>query len=401
MSKINKNINLPIKIARISTISFYVETQLKQQILDMKRAGFEVTIISSKGKSLSKFLKENNINYININISRKISIITDIASLYKLYKAFKIHSFDIVHSTTPKAGLLVSIAGFLAHIPIRLHTFTGQVWMNSRGIKKIILKLADKVTIKLNTSCYADGLSQVFYLKDEGVINSNKEIKVFGDGSLSGVDLRRFNSKIWAPRKQELLKKYNINNSNLKIIFVGRVTFDKGIMDLIQAFTILLGRFRKYDLILLGPIENESNLISEKILNQIKTSKNIHHFDYSDTPEIFYTMGDLFCLPSHREGFGTSVIEAASMGLATVGTNVIGLVDSILNNRTGILVPVRDSISLANALEEMLEDEGKRKTMSTFAFKRAQENYDSNIVNKYVVDEYFRLVDNTFQIIKE
>ena len=401
MSKINKKINLPIKIARISTISFYVETQLKQQILDMKRAGFEVTIISSKGKSLSKFLKENNINYININISRKISIITDIASLYKLYKAFKIHSFDIVHSTTPKAGLLVSIAGFLAHIPIRLHTFTGQVWMNSRGIKKIILKLADKVTIKLNTSCYADGLSQVFYLKDEGVISSNKEIKVFGDGSLSGVDLRRFNSKIWAPRKQELLKKYNINNSNLKIIFVGRVTFDKGIMDLIQAFTILLGRFRKYDLILLGPIENESNLISEKILNQIKTSKNIHHFDYSDTPEIFYTMGDLFCLPSHREGFGTSVIEAASMGLATVGTNIIGLVDSILNNRTGILVPVRDSISLANALEEMLEDEGKRKTMSTFAFKRAQENYDSNIVNKYVVDEYFRLVDNTFQIIKE
>lgn len=393
MQRFIKNNNSSIKVARISSISFFLETQLKQQLIDIKNSGYEVTIISSKGDGLSYF-EENNIEYINIEIERNISIFKDLMSLIKLYRVFRNNSFDILHSTTPKAGLLVSIAGFLAASPIRLHTFTGQVWKNSKGLKRTILKLADKIIVKLNTHCYADGFSQVYFLKEQGVISSVDSIKVFGEGSLSGVNLKRFDISIWGPKKKELLKKYGIDNSNLKIIFVGRITFDKGIVDLIKSFSLLIKRSRNYDLILLGPIENQSNLISQDILDKIKNSKNIYHYDYSSSPETFYTMGDIFCLPSHREGFGTTVIEAAAMGLATVGTNIYGLNESIIHNKTGILVPPRDSLALANAIEEMLEDKNKRKFMSKLAFERVQDSYDSELVSKFIMDEYTRLVDN-------
>lgn len=399
MANLLKDTNIPIKIARISTIAFFVETQLKKQILDIKSAGYDITIICSKGTSLEIFLIENQINYICINIARNISIISDLISLIKLYKVFRIHSFDIVHSTTPKAGLLVTIAGLLANTPIRLHTFTGQVWMNLKGFKKYILKFSDRIVIKFNTQCYADGLSQVRFLLEEGLIQSENQIKVFGEGSIAGVDLSRFDLKYWSLKKKELLKQNGLDNRK-KIIFIGRITFDKGIVDLIEAFLLLMKRSRNYNLILIGPIENDLNLISEDILKEIKSSKDIFHFDYSPSPEIFYTMGDIFCLPSHREGFGTTVIEAASMGLATVGTKINGLVDSILENKSGILVPVKDSFALANAIEEILEDDIKRKIMSNYALKRAKTLYDSNIVNKYVVDEYFLLADNTFKFIK-
>ena len=399
MVNLLKEKNIPIKIARISTIPFFVETQLKEQIFDIKNAGYDVTIICSKADKFEKHLIENNISYINIDIARNISLISDLISLIKLYKAFRAHSFDIVHSTTPKAGLLVSIAGFLANTPIRLHTFTGQVWINLKGMKKIILKLADKIIIALNTQCYADGFSQVSFLKKEGVINLENKIKVFGEGSLSGVNFSRFDLKFWKPKKNKLLQQYGLDNSSKKIIFIGRITYDKGIIDLIKAFLILMERSRNYSLVLIGPIENNLNLIPSDIFHEIESSKKIFHFDFNSSPEIFYTIGDIFCLPSHREGFGTSVIEAAAMGLPTIGTNIVGLVDSIVDNQTGILVSKKDSLSLANAIEEILEDDKKRKIMSELALKRAKFLFNSSIVNNYVMDEYLRLVDNTFKFI--
>jgi glycosyltransferase involved in cell wall biosynthesis len=158
-------------------------------------------------------------------------------------------------------------------------------------------------------------------------------------------------------------------------------------------------RSRNYSLVLIGPIENNLNLIPNDIFHEIESSKKIFHFDFNSSPEIFYTIGDIFCLPSHREGFGTSVIEAAAMGLPTIGTNIVGLVDSIVDNQTGILVSKKDSLSLANAIEEILEDDKKRKIMSELALKRAKFLFNSSIVNNYVMDEYLRLVDNTFKFI--
>ena len=241
------------------------------------------------------------------------------------------------------------------------------MWINLKGMKKIILKLADKIIIALNTQCYADGFSQVSFLKKEGVINLENKIKVFGEGSLSGVNFSRFDLKFWKPKKNKLLQQYGLDNSSKKIIFIGRITYDKGIIDLIKAFLILMERSRNYSLVLIGPIENNLNLIPNDIFHEIESSKKIFHFDFNSSPEIFYTIG--------------------------------GLVDSIVDNQTGILVSKKDSLSLANAIEEILEDDKKRKIMSELALKRAKFLFNSSIVNNYVMDEYLRLVDNTFKFI--
>jgi glycosyltransferase involved in cell wall biosynthesis len=399
MSK--QDLNHHVKIVRISTISFFVETQLKQQILDTKKAGFDVTVITSKNDNLNNYFSSRNIKYFDINIPRNINIISDLVALINLYLVFKRNSYHIVHSTTPKAGLLVSIAAFFTNVPIRLHTFTGQVWANSSGIKRLILKYADKIIIKLNSECFADSFSQVEFLKEQGVIKFDSQVKVLGLGSLAGVDFNRFNLMTLKQNKKALLENFGLNHNNKKIIFVGRITFEKGIVDLVNALRKLLSKGRKYDLILVGDFENGSIPIPPEIIHEINSSKNIFHFDYTKTPENFYLIGDVFCLPSHREGFGTSVIEAAAMGLPAVGTKIVGLVDSISDNKTGILVPCMDSASLANAIEDILENNEKRKIMSDLAFNRAKNNYDGSKVNNYVMDEYRRLVDNATKIKEE
>jgi glycosyltransferase involved in cell wall biosynthesis len=392
--KLVKENNTPLKIARISTIPFFVATQLKQQILDINNAGAEVTIISTYGFELKHLVKEKHINHINIYIPREIKLLSDLSALIKLYNAFRKHSFDIVHSTTPKAGLLTAIAGLMANIPIRLHTFTGQVWCNSKGIKRWILKWCDWIIIQANTRCYADGFSQVTFLKEQRVIESEDDVKVLGAGSLAGIDLTRFDRALWQPRKKELLSRFGVDNANKKIVFVGRLAYEKGIVELIQAFSILLERSQKYDLLLIGSFEANAGNIPQDILDTINNSKRIFHFKYTSCPEKFLIISDILCLPSYREGFGTTVIEAAAMGIPTIGTNVVGLVDSIVNYKTGLLVPIYDSISLANAIEDTLINTEKRHVMGEQAYQRVKKEYDSTIVSKHVMDEYIKLVND-------
>lgn len=377
-----------MKIARIATVPFFLYNHLRGQIEATIAAGHEVVLISSGGEETAWLKAIPGVRFHEIDIPRKISPLRDLLALWRLFRFFRREHFDIVHSTTPKAGMLCAIAGYFARTPVRLHTFTGQPWVEMRGMLRSIAKTGDRLTAHLDTLCYADSFSQRDFIISEGVCNG-KKIFVLGAGSLAGVDLSRFDSEKWASSKAETLKALDIPVGYSVITFVGRLTKDKGLEELMGAFGAVCRSNPKCMLVLVGPGEAEDGALSNSVVGG--NEPNIRFVGYSDQPERYLAVTDIFCLPSYREGFGNVVIEAAAMGVPAIGTDIVGLRDAIVDGETGLLVPPKDTEALARALMSLLDDKKRRVAMGKMARVRARSKFDAQIVNAAVLAEYPRL----------
>jgi glycosyltransferase involved in cell wall biosynthesis len=354
--------------------------------------GMQVFLISSAGPEWSQIHAGNGLSVKIINIPRSLEPWQDFIALIKLTLFFMKHRFDIVHSTTPKAGLLTALAAFSAGIPIRLHTFTGQPWVMLQGLMRWASRAADKLIGVLDMKCYADSRSQAQFLVSEGIVASRK-MAVIGHGSLAGVDMGRFNPDHWPLSvKQEIRKVLGIAVSSKVIIFVGRISPDKGVAELIAVFYELLRMDYDVDLLLVGPCDQDCGGVSSLDLKEAGQCSRIHRTGYTECPEKYLAIADIFCLPSYREGFGTVVIEAAAMGLPTVGTAIYGLTDAVVDGESGILVPPRDERALLGALKSLLDHPDTLYAMGKAARARCFEHFDARIVNEKVAQEYLNLL---------
>ncbi|NIM97412.1 MAG: glycosyltransferase [candidate division Zixibacteria bacterium] len=300
--------------------------------------------------------------------------------------------FDIVHSTAPKAGLLTALAGALARVPVRIHTFTGQVWMEMEGLSRRIMRYCDWLIGHLDTHCYADSPSQRDLLIEEGLVEASK-ISVLGAGSISGVNLERFNpNKLMEESAVELRRDLALSDHSEIIVFVGRLAKGKGIRELVSAFRMLREDHEELDLVLVGPsLESEHDPLPRETLDEISNNPHIHAVGFSQEVEKYLRIADVFCLPSYREGFGSVVIEAAAMGVPAVASRVVGLVDAVVDGETGVLVPAKEVEPLRGALAKMLSAPGIRRRMGCAARERAVRDFDSRIVNGMVCEEYLKL----------
>ena len=381
--------NRTLRIARIVSIPLAF-VHFKKQLNDHKDKDVDTTLISSKGDYQNVLNKELGLDHLTVDIHREISPFKDLMALIRLYKLFITYRFDIVHSSTPKAGLLAAIAGFFAKVPIRIHTFTGQRWATLNGPKRILLRNIDKLIGILNTQIYTDSPSQTQYLIDEQIISPNK-ISTIHKGSLGGVDLNRFDINKFPNQNKIIKKELNIDDESKILIFVGRITRDKGIEELVSAFKLILENNIKADLLLLGIFEPKLDPINLKIKTFIENSPNIHFLGFKEFPEDYIAGSDIFCLPSYREGFGTVALEAAALKKPSVGTNISGLKDAIKDNQTGLLIPTKDIAGLYNALKKLIEDNNLRKIMGENALRRAKEDFEYSIIANELMNEYSRL----------
>lgn len=335
---------------------------------------YDVTLIANF--TLDKCAIEN-VRQIHIPIERNPSVYLDLKVLFQLISIFRREKFDVVHSTTPKAGLLGQLAAYIAGVKIRLHLFTGQVWANKIGYKREILKFIDKVIAFLPNYLLADSFSQKIYIENENIVVKDK-VNVLGLGSISGVNLNKFYPKNTMLLRAELL----ISLDQFVFLFLGRLNKDKGILDLLKAFQIVNDKHPESVLILVG--RDEENLLPI-IENNPLFNQSIFYRNFTTQPEDYMSMADVFCLPSYREGFGSVIVEAAACGTPSIGSNIYGISDAIEDNKSGLLSNVADPKNLAKKMSFMIENKEVLHNFSNYGLARVKDSFDENKVSQDLI----------------
>jgi len=323
-----------------------------------------------------------------VKIERGISLYKDIKSVWDLYRYFRKMNFNAVHSVTPKAGLVTALAGYFAGVGHRTHIFTGQVWATRKGFMRWILKFMDKIIAGLNNHMMVDGLSQRSFLIKEKVLREG-QAEVFHKGSINGVNSNRF-APNEAARKQ-IREEIGIKNNSLTYIFLGRLTRDKGIDELYEAFNRLAGEIKNVFLLLVG--DDEGNYVSKwQTYTNIKDGINFCYYGATPEPEKVLNAGDVFVLPTYREGFGTSVLEAACIGLPCICTDAYGVQDAFIENETGLKCRVGDSNSLYQCMKTMYENPSLVKEMGIKSRQRALKDFNGAVLTECWVDFYKQIL---------
>lgn len=384
-----------IKIARVVTVP-EAFVHFKPFLKLIKQKPVLISLVSSPGAYTKVIQDELQLDVSPIEINREIKPVQDIKSLISLIKFFRKNQFNIIHSSTPKAGLLSAMAGVFVPNSIRVHTFTGQRWANMKGPMRWLLKFLDKLVIKLNTQCYADSTSQIQFLISEGVAEAG-EVKCLLKGSYGGVDCERFNNDKYPSARADLLKELKLDADSVIVLYVGQLSHDKGIDELVAAFKGAQKQQQNIKLVLIGVYREGIDQLNDETLTEMKSSKDIFSLGYKTQPEKYFSAADIFCLPSHREGFGTVVLEAAACELPTIGTNITGLVDAIVNSETGILVERENISELSQAIVDLAQSPQKRKQMGVQAKKRARNDFDAQLLAEAQWQEYQNLIKARLQ----
>jgi len=319
----------------------------------------------------------------NLPIAREISVLADLSTLIALWRLFRREKFHIVHSITPKAGLLTMIAGLLAGVPVRIHCFTGQVWANRKGRGRWLLKALDRLLAACATHLLADSPSQRKFLVREGVVRPGK-VTVLGQGSVCGVDTVRFQ-----PNPVSLSKvraDLGISDTAVVALYLGRLNPDKGIPELASAFLLATQQCVDLHLLLVGPDEAGMQALVADTLSTV--ADRVHFVGFTTEPEAFMAAANFFVLPSHREGFGSSVIEAAACGIPTIGSRIYGLTDAIVDGVTGLLVPAGDVVGIADAMIRLAMDQDFRFTLGEQALARVKRDFKQELLTDALLNYY-------------
>lgn len=375
-----------INVCYVATVPTAIRAFMAPHILNLAST-FNVNIVTSK-KDVS-LIKHLPASVVCLEIPRGISLARDLKALIGLINTFRKNKYDVVHSITPKAGLLTMLAGWICCIPIRIHTFTGQVWATKRGFPRYFLKCMDRLIVAFSTKIIVDSPSQLHFLEQECVLKNGQAI-VLGDGSVCGVDTEKFFPSIH--KRNEIRTEFSLSDNDILILFIGRLNTDKGPMDLAKAFNILAKEHDQVHLLVIGQPED---VTFSQIQETCKDFKNkLHYINFTKSPEAYMAASDIFCLPSYREGFGQVIIESASVGLPTVASDIYGIQDAIQNGVTGILFEVRNPEALTRALKYLILNKDIREKMGAEARIRAIEKFSAERVTSEFMSLYRQQLDS-------
>jgi glycosyltransferase involved in cell wall biosynthesis len=379
------------KLIRITTIPLSLKLLLAGQMKYMKDQGWEVIMVSADGKETSQISKAEGVSHEAIPFTRKITPFQDLICIWKLYQLFKREKPDIVHTHTPKAGLLGMIAANLAGVKIRIHTLAGIPAMAENGHKKSLLESVEKWTYSNATEVWpnSDGLRKFVIQKE---LCPESKLRLIGKGSSNGVDLGRFN--------RESLKENHLVAATMRImpgdddfiiLYVGRLVRDKGIEELVSAFlnSKIVGKSK---LVLLGSFENDLDPLIPEVVQTIQEHPRIVQIDWTDHVAHYLALADVLVHPSHREGFPNVILEAGAMHVPVICSDIIGNTDIIIQQKTGLIFPVKDAAVLKEALEFAFVKREKMDQYASNLFNEIVLNYDRRFLHKEIFSNYQRLI---------
>ncbi len=378
------------KIAFIVAVPITATAFLMDHIAALQSL-YEVHLICNFPDEESKMsFSEKGIICHNAPILRNINLIGDLKGLFALRKLFKKEKFECVHSVTPKAGLLTALGGWLAGVPHRVHIFTGQVWATRKGAMRMLLKMMDKMIALLDTNLLVDGEGQRQYLIKNGIL-SEKNSSVPANGSIAGIKLDRYVISEEVRREERI--RLGISDDKVVYIFLGRLNHDKGIGELYEAFNELVVECPKAVLLFYGMDEEGYD---KKVIDfpNIKRGQNYFFPGLTRTPFNALQAGDVFVLPTWREGFGVSVLEAQALGLPVITSDAYGVVDASVEGETGLRCKVGDADSLYECMKRYYNDAKLRISHGKKGRERVEEEFDNEYVTRAWVEFYKNLFSN-------
>ena len=369
------------KLIRITTVPMSLNKLLEGQ-LNFMNQHYDVIAVSSGDKALKRIGQKEGVSTFNVEMTRKITPLKDLASLVKLYFFFKKQKPRIVHTHTPKAGIIGMLAAKLANVPIRLHTVAGLPLLEAKGFKRKILNYIEKLTYSCANRVYPNSYGLKSIIEQEN-FTAKEKLKVIGNGSSNGIDTNYFNPRLINENDKESLRAdLKVSNKDFVFIFVGRIVSDKGINELVESFNKLSLELNSIKLLLVGPTEADFDPIKEKTKKTINENIKIITTGYQQDVRPYFAISNVLVFPSYREGFPNVVMQAGAMGLPSIVSNINGCNEIIKDNINGSIVMVKSVNSLYDKMKNYAEN--------TEEYKNIQNNTREIIVNKYQRSSFFK-----------
>ena len=372
------------KIIRATTVPTSLETFCKDMLRELNQR-YEIVAVSSPLPELEVVATREGVRTIAVKMERRISLKRDVVSLWQMYKVMRRERPWMVHSMTPKAGLMCMVAAWLARVPRRVHTFTGLVWPTATGLNRMILKTTDRILCACATHIIPEGNG----VKND-LINgkiTRKPMKVLANGNVRGIELDHYRRTVEVEEEAAKIRKEGV----LTFVFIGRLVRDKGIHELVEAFVRLNKENPHTRLVLVGRTEAELDPLNEETQHIINTHDAIEAVGSQNDVRPWLAASDVLAFPSYREGFPNVVIEAGAMGLPSIVTNINGCNEIIIPGENGVIIPPRDADALYEAMKDLCEDDEKRGYLTKNARESVASRFDCQIVRRALYDFYASL----------
>ena len=380
------------KLLRITTAPISLNVLLPGQMKYMREQGFDVLMVSSDGPELANVLEREGCRHHIIPMTRKMSPFTDLRCLWLLYRLFRKEKPDIVHSHTPKAGLLAMLAAKMAGIKIRVHTIAGLRYVTTKGMSRRILIAMEKLTGMAATHVWPNSGSMKTFIEANRLVTTRK-LEVIGWGSSNGVNLARYNPAVLKQEKLNEVKALVKHDPSLfYFLSVGRLVHDKGMDELLLAFARVNALHPHTRLILVGAFEDEVDPVSDKARELIKTHPAVIAAGWSNAVEYFMQFANVLVHPSHREGFPNVLMQAGAMGCPIICSSIDGNTDIVRHRETGLLFEVKNEEALLGQMQSAIKEPAALKGMADQLLLQIQTHYDQRVVQSFLHEKYLQLL---------
>jgi glycosyltransferase involved in cell wall biosynthesis len=382
-----------VKLIRITTVPMALKFLLPGQMKFMSENGFDVTMISADGIERNDVIKNEGCPHIIVPMTRKITPLEDLKCLWQLIKIFKQLKPDIVHTHTPKAGLLGMLAAKICGVKTRIHTVAGLPLMVEKGFKLQLLKTIEKITYLSANQVWPNSKSLLNYIIAQK-LTSHSKLKVINKGSSNGINLERFSKSSFDENiLNDVKRSVNYNSEYTYLLNIGRLVNDKGIVELVYTFKEINITYPKTKLILVGKFENDLDPLPLNIINEIKNDTNIIHIDWSSLVEYYISLANIFIFPSHREGFPNVLLQSGALGTPIICSSIAGNVDIVEDQVTGLLFSVKDEQEIKSKIIFALENVDKMQNMATVLKLNIAKYYTRESIWNAILTEYKKLTN--------